>query len=557
MNENKVLNKNDLDFDNMERMISQEIEDSLSDLELLESDRQKIDNPEVLAKTIGDEIWKQFANQIGLEVTSETLIQKYNKEHSDESKNYNKDEAQKIMNDSSYKEANKKMGQSQKDGTLKDEYTGKTMSKNKNRQQSNLDHVVSRKKIYDNQRRKQANKTAADLANMDENLAATNESLNKSKGAKDMDDFIDYLNKTKENRKKKYENQCKKIDDDPNKSEADKQAAKQKLKQKYDDMNSADEDRMRKKKKDAEGAINREIFVGASKETAKKAGKDALKAMAVSALFTMMKEILNALIRFFKEKEKTFKWFIEEIKKAIHNFLSKINSFVKTGTSTVIGTIVTEIIGPVLEIFRKLASILKQGIFSLREAIQWLKNKENKNKPIVIKVAEIGKIVTAGLSSVSAIVMGETFIQILSKFPLLQIEIPLLGSLASILGLFLASLISGIIGAIVINKIDEFIADRLKRENNIQRIEKGNEILEKQQLQSIIVDMKNENKKREMNETIRENHEFYNKYMKKSIESILDDEDEEIEFKDDKDEPSHLDSFELQDDILDSLLKGE
>ena len=91
MNENKVLNKNDLDFDNMERMISQEIEDSLSDLELLESDRQKIDNPEVLAKTIGDEIWKQFANQIGLEVTSETLIQKYNKEHSDESKNYNKE----------------------------------------------------------------------------------------------------------------------------------------------------------------------------------------------------------------------------------------------------------------------------------------------------------------------------------------------------------------------------------------------------------------------------------------------------------------------------------
>lgn len=557
MNENKVLNKNDLDFDNIERMISQEIEDSLSDLELLESDRQKIDNPEVLAKTIGDEIWKQFANQIGLEVTSETLIQKYNKEHSDESNNYNKDEAQKIMNDSSYKEANKKMGQSQKDGTLKDEYTGKTMSKNKNRQQSNLDHVVSRKKIYDNQRRKQANKTAADLANMDENLAATNESLNKSKGAKDMDDFIDYLNKTKENRKKKYENQCKKIDDDPNKSEADKQAAKQKLKQKYDDMNSADEDRMRKKKKDAEGAINREIFVGASKETAKKAGKDALKAMAVSALFTMMKEILNALIRFFKEKEKTFKRFIEEIKKAIHNFLSKINSFVKTGTSTVIGTIVTEIIGPVLEVFRKLASILKQGIFSLREAIQWLKNKENKNKPIVIKVAEIGKIVTAGLSSVSAIVMGETFIQILSKFPLLQIEIPLLGSLASILGLFLASLISGIIGAIVINKIDEFIADRLKRENNIQRIEKGNEILEKQQLQSIVVDMKNENKKREMNETIRENHKFYNKYMKKSIESILDDEDEEIEFKDDKDEPSYLDSFELQDDILNSLLKGE
>ena len=44
----------------------------------------------------------------------------------------------------------------------------------------------------------------------------------------------------------------------------------------------------------------------------------------------------------------------------------------------------------------------------------------------------------------------------------MQIELPLLGSLANIIGMFLASLVSGLIGAIIINLIDKFIAKKQK-----------------------------------------------------------------------------------------------
>lgn len=51
--------------------------------------------------------------------------------------------------------------------------------------------MVSRKELYENARRKQAGIDTKDLANMDENLKATNESLNKSKGAKSIDEYTD------------------------------------------------------------------------------------------------------------------------------------------------------------------------------------------------------------------------------------------------------------------------------------------------------------------------------------------------------------------------------
>ena len=108
-------------------------------------------------------------------MTNETLIQAYNREHPEE---YNKAIADAIMQDEKYKEANKAMKQQHQDGTLIDGYTGKTMEAT---DKPNLDHVVPRKELYDNVRRKQAGIDTKDLANKEENLVPTNESLNKSK----------------------------------------------------------------------------------------------------------------------------------------------------------------------------------------------------------------------------------------------------------------------------------------------------------------------------------------------------------------------------------------
>lgn len=80
MNENQLDFEN-LDFDDIEQKLEDDLEKSFLDLELLKEDKEKIENPDELGKVVMDEIWKQFGNQIGLDMTNETLIQKYDREH--------------------------------------------------------------------------------------------------------------------------------------------------------------------------------------------------------------------------------------------------------------------------------------------------------------------------------------------------------------------------------------------------------------------------------------------------------------------------------------------
>ncbi len=478
-NENAII-ADDLEFDDeelsiedLEANLQAELEAQLSDLSVLEEDREKIGNPDSLGKVILDEVWTQFGNQIGLDMTNETLIQAYNREHPEE---YNKAIADAIMQDEKYKAANEAMKQQHQEGTLVDSYTGKTMTAS---DKPNLDHVVPRKELYDNVRRKQANIDTADLANKDENLAPTNESLNKSKKDKSNQQYVEERAQREETLRKQNESAHKKIDES-NKSDVEKRLEHEKIDKRLQDKLDADDDLMMEADAKARKAINKDIAKGVAKQTAKKAGKDALKAMAVAALFDLLKAIMNGLVRFFKEKHKSFKLFLTEMKESIKRFISHISSFVRTGASSLVGTVLSEIFGPVVSMFKKLASFIKQGVSTIVEAVHYLTNKENKDKPLSIKIAQVGKIVTVGLTAAGAIVGGELIEKALMQIPVMAVEIPLLGSLANITGMFLASLLMGIIGAIVINKIDQFIAKQQRNNNLNSQIDKKNEILETQ-----------------------------------------------------------------------------
>ena len=477
-NENAVLDAidfddEDLSIEDLESSFEAELELQLSDLSLLEEEKEKIGNPDNLGKVIMDEVWTQFGNQIGLDMTNETLIQAYNREHPEE---YNKAIADAIMQDEKYKEANKAIKQQHQDGTLTDGYTGKTLDAT---DKPNLDHVVPRKELYDNARRKQAGIDTKDLANKEETLVPTNESLNKSKKEKSNKQYVEEREQREENLKKTADAAHKKIDKS-DKSEAEKRLEHEKVDKRLQDKLDADDKMMMDADIKARKAINKDIADGVAKQTAKKAGKDALKAMAVSALFDLLKSIMNGLVRFFKEKHKTFKLFLIEMKESIKRFISHISSFVRTGVSSVIGTVLTEIFGPVVSMFKKLASFIKQGVSSLVEAVHYLTAKENKDKPLSIKIAQVGKIVTAGLTAAGAIIGGELIEKALLQIPVMAVEIPLLGSLANITGMFLASLICGVVGAIVINRIDQFIAKQQQNDNLDSQIDKKNEILQTQ-----------------------------------------------------------------------------
>ena len=182
--ESMLIGELDFDFDEYEKKLEEDIEKDLADLQMLKEDKEKIANPDALGDVVLREIWNQFGNQIGLDMTKETLIQRYNRKHPE---TYDK-VGKKVMQDQRYIEVNKEMKTQQAEGNLRDEYTGKTLNLN---DKANLDHTVSRNEIFKNDRRRQAGIATEDLANKKENLNATNESLNLSKGAKSIDKLIE------------------------------------------------------------------------------------------------------------------------------------------------------------------------------------------------------------------------------------------------------------------------------------------------------------------------------------------------------------------------------
>ena len=517
LNTEEVYESENLNYDELEELLEQQFTMEFSSLEKLEVECKEISSPDKLGDVILDEIWNQFSNQIGLDMTSDTLLKQYN-DNKDRPKEYTKKIGEDILKDKRYTAANKAMKEKQKLGNLKDEYTGKTLKVN---EKANLDHVVARKQIFENSWRKIADIDPVDLANKSENLAATNESLNKSKGAKSNSEYI----KNRELREKELRNQVQRANekiDKKNISDAEKRNLKAENEKRLNDKLAADSKKMLKAEKTAKKAINKDIAKKASVRMANKAGKDAVKAMFVAALFGMLKEIMNALVRFFKSKKRSFDAFLEEMKNALYSFFGKIRDFIKEGIDSFVGSIVGEIIGAFAQKLKKLPNLIKQLFGSIRESISYLSNPENQTHSTAIKIAHISKIITSALVGVGAMFLGEYFEKYLLTISGMQTLIPLLGTIANILGMFLASLLTGILGAVIINRLDQFISKKLIEENQKQQADKKNELIRIQDVQIFVAEQnvavkrndifskmaKNHQKLRELLGNVQE--EFYN-----------------------------------------------
>ena len=500
LNAEQVYESENLNYDELEELLEQQFTTEFSNLEKLELECKEISSPDKLGDVILDEIWNQFANQIGLDMTSDTLLKQYNDKHPN---GYTKEEGAKIMKDKRYTDANNAMKERQKNGNLKDEYTGKTIKIN---EKANLDHVIPRKQIFENPWRKIADIETADLANKKENFAATNESLNKSKGATSNSDYIKNREAREKNLKEQVERANKKIDK-MNISDAEKRNLKAENNKRLNDKLAADSKKMLKSEKTAKKAINKDIAKKASVRMANKAGKEAVKAMFVAALFGMLKEIMNALVRYFKSKKQSFDAFLKEMKKALHSFFGKIKDFIKVGVDSFVGSIVGEIIGAFAEKLRKLPNLVKQLFGSIRESISYLSNPENESHSTAIKIAHVSKIITSALVGVGAMFLGEYFEQFLNKIPGMTFEIKLLGTIANILGMFLASLLTGILGAIIINGIDQFISRKLIEENQKKQANKKNELLRIQDVQIFVAEQNVAVKRNDIFSKMAKNHQ--------------------------------------------------
>ena len=137
-----------------------------------------------------------------------------------------------------------------------------------------------------------------------------------------------------------------------------------------------------------------------------------------------------------------------------------------------------------------------------------------------MKIAQVGKIITSGLVAGGAIFLGEAIEKVLLTVPGMQTPIPLVGTLANIIGMFLGSLTSGVIGAVVINLIDKWIANKQKNEATKKQVDKGSEVLNTQKQLYTVVQEKQKYQKKHAVDTIKNRHEYASNTMKDMLKNI-------------------------------------
>lgn len=530
-NQNKELqlSKESFDFDELEKALEQELDAKTLDLELATKDREKIGNPESLAETVGNVVWEQFINQVGvvagedfirenrglkLDLSNDAHIQTtenfakgifpsrnkeiYKKRYEDWQANFQKDENNNIKTHST------RMGT--QEATLakgsrkpfdKDRPEGSIERK------TQMDHTVSAAEII---RDPAANahltrEEQIAFANSEVNLNEMPSSWNQSKGDKSMTDWLDNPNS-------KGQKPTETLD---GLSEEKAQELREK-----NTMARAEY----KKIKDKGEERSKELGRQSQQEEALRMGGKAFRTLIMTLLVALIKEVIQKLIAWFRAGKRSISTFIDSLKESVKSFLSNLKQHLIDAGSAVMTTIFTAIIGPIVGTIKKSWILLKQGYKSIKDTINFFKDPKNQNMPFSIKVMEVNKIITAGLTAGGAILLSEAIEKGLMAFPIFAYPIPLLGSLASLLGLFFGALISGIIGAIALNLIDKLIAGTQRELADKKIIEAGNHVLNVQSKQIEVAKQRTAYAKEKARTTINNRHAEAAEFMKETITDV-------------------------------------
>ena len=525
--ENEVLNvekledldENLLYLDELEEKLQEQLDFEISEFDFLMKEKEKIGSPEALGETIKGVIWEQVMNQVAT-VAGEDFIKENggmtldlrDEAHIQTTENFENGKIAKHNTEINYQERFDEWQssfQKNEDGSIKTDMTGKKIltkearayydeGREKGSATVHKDHTVSVAEITRDSEvaAHMSKEDKKNFANGDKNLKDLDAAANMSKSDKSMEEWLD------SERDGKKPSERFNIDEDELR-ERDKIAREELEKQKAEG-----------KKKSIEAGKK------SQREEAFRIGGKALRTAIVTLLAELLKNIISKLIKWFRTAKRTFKTLVEYIKEAISSFLDNIKTHVVNAGNGVITTIASSIFGPIVGVFKKLWMILKQGWKSLKEAFNYMKNPENRKKPIGILLLEVGKIVIASLSAIGAIVLGEVIEKSLMAIPFLAVEIPLLGSLANILGIFMGASVSGVIGAIAINYIQSKLEKKLKNEALTKQINKGNEVLVTQAKIQKVSEEKLVYTKVQTVSNIKDRHDKFSEYINENERDI-------------------------------------
>lgn len=537
MNENKKqleewaeLDTDSMDFDELESKLDSELEEQMADLDGLEDDREKIGNPDTIGHTVMNVVWEQFINQVGV-IAGEDFIKEnrnltldlrdsahiqttdnfakgkiathndkidYQQRYDDWQANFQHDENGNVI---THQTRSGKEEATLVNGARNPFDQGRPVGSVE--RGTDMDHTVSAGEIIRDAEAK-AHMTKDEqiaFANSDANLNEMDAGQNRSKGDKAMTDWLDNPNKNGQKPNEIFD-----ISEEQDK--------------KYREKDAEARAEYEKQKKEGE---QRSIETGkqSQKEEAMRIGGKALRSVVMGLLASLIKDIIRKLISWFRSGNRKLSTFIDSVKEAIKSFVSNMKEHLLNAGNTLATTIATAIFGLVIGMIKKAWIFLKQGYKSVKEAIKFLKDPVNKNMPFSLKMMEVGKIVIVGLTAGGAIVLSEVIEKGLMTIPGFAFEIPLLGSLASLVGMFLGALVSGLIGALALNLIDRLIAKKLKRINTQQQIEKKNEILATQSQLNQVAAKKVEKTRNETITSIQDRHAEAADIMKESISKIM------------------------------------
>lgn len=545
LEEKKEYNEDSFDFDDLEERLQTQLDLELSELDFLGTEKEKIGSLENLGETINNVVWEQFINQIAV-TAGEDFIKENNgltldlrdEAHIQTTENFKNGKIAKHNTKIDYQERHdewKSNFQKDENGNVKTNKDGKNVltknarkaydeGRDKGSAAIHKDHTISAAEVTrDPEAATHLSKDEKiNFANSDKNLNDLDASANMSKSDKTMSEWLD----------------------------GDRNG------EKPADRFNINEDELREKDKTAREEYEKVKEEGKKKtiESGKQSQKEeafritgkALRAVIMQLLADLVKETIAKLVRWLKSAQRNLESLLSSIKDAISSFVGKMKTHLINAGNTVFTTIATSIIGPVVGTIKKVLMLLKQGWKSLKEAVNYIKSPENKGKPIGRLLLETGKIVMVGLSAAGAITLGEVIEKGLMTIPILAVDIPLIGSLANILGILMGAIVAGIIGAIAINLIEKAIEKQRKAEIVGEQVDKGNEILVIQREIRHLNEANLEHNKEQVVLTIKERHVEAANYIKESMDGI---------FGDEVEQNNNQDKFDDMNSLLDELLE--
>lgn len=554
----------DMDFAQLESQLEAEIDSQMEDLKVLEEEHDKIGNPATIGETVKNVVWEQFINQVGViagedfirenrgltldlrdsahiqtkenfadgKIATHNYISKDKLEHNyDRYKNKPHGEFRREFVNPGMNASLPRAGKLEEQGidTVTDIYTGRQISTQKkledgsnNPLAAQREHVKASAELYKD--------PSLQMANSDEELAGIINNPENLQG---------YTTAERNNRK------------------SDNSAADMEERDKNKHWEKANERAgkyITKKQKEGEERLKAEGRK-TQREEAFRIGGKALRSVIMGLLASLVKDIIQKLVAWFRSGKRSLSTFIDSVKLAIKSFLSNMKTHLLNAGNTLITTIFTAIFGPVIGMIKKAWIFLKQGYKSVKEAIEFFKNPANKNMPFSIKMMEVGKIIVTGATAGGAILLGETIEKGLMTIPVFAFQIPLLGSLASLLGMFFGALISGLIGALALNLIDKMIAKKQRSINQSQQISKKNDIINSQEQILVVTAAQAANDKKDTAQNVMNRHQEANDVIEKSTSSV----DENLNAVNDNEKKSeeiqtrNTSALDEIDDILNNL----